>query len=234
MGPVKTIVKKIPVVGELARQIYAKINPPPPPEPAVPFDNSANYWEKRYAAGGNSGVGSYDKFAKFKAEVLNKFVREHGVRAVVEFGCGDGNQLTLARYPKYTGFDVSATAVAMCRKRFASDSAKTFRTVDEYKGETADLAISLDVIFHLVEDAVFENYMRTLFNASSRYVIIYSSNTDDNEGFAGSHVWHRKFTEWVNKNLQQWKLAQHIPNRYPYRGDYTQGSFADFFIYEKA
>jgi SAM-dependent methyltransferase len=232
---IKAIIKKIPVVGDLARQVYRKVKPPAPPEPPpVPFDNSANFWEQRYATGGNSGVGSYDKFAKFKAEVLNEFVRTHSVQSVLEFGCGDGNQLTLARYPRYTGYDVSATAVAMCKKRFDADSTKTFRTISEYADETADLTLSLDVIFHLVEDTVFESYMRTLFGASRRYAIIYSSNTDENEGYAGSHVWHRKFTQWVDTNLPGWKLVQHIPNRYPYRGDYTQGSFADFFIYEIA
>lgn len=31
-----------------------------------------------------------------------------------------------------------------------------------------------------------------------------------------------------------WKIVEHLPNRYPYRGDYLKGSFAEFFIYEKA
>jgi hypothetical protein len=46
-------------------------------------------------------VGSYGKFAAFKAEVLNAFVQEMRVDTVIEFGCGDGNQLTLARYPLF-------------------------------------------------------------------------------------------------------------------------------------
>jgi hypothetical protein len=220
------LIKKIPVLGDLARNLRGGIEPP------VPFRDSASYWETRYASGGHSGVGSYNKFAQFKADVLNQFVREHQIASVIEFGCGDGNQLTLASYPEYSGYDVSSTAVAMCRERFATDLAKAFRMVREYAGETADLAISLDVVFHLVEDSIFEDYMRRLFAASRRYVIVYSSDTDDNQGYEGTHVRHRKFTRWVGDNLSNWKLIQHIPNRYPYRGDYTQGSFADFFIYE--
>ncbi len=65
------------------------------------FPGSDKYWEQRYAVGGNSGVGSYGKFANFKAEVINKFVREHKIKSVIEFGCGDGNQLKLANYPSY-------------------------------------------------------------------------------------------------------------------------------------
>lgn len=45
----------------------------------------------------------------------------------------------------------------------------------------ADLSLSLDVIYHLVEDEVFETYINTLFKSARRYVIIYSSNSDDNE-----------------------------------------------------
>ena len=105
--------------------------------------------------------------------------------------------------------------------------------MSEYKGETADLTLSLDVIYHLVEDDVFAKYMRTLFAASTRYAIIYSSDTDDNRGYEGTHVRHRKFTTWKEENQPNWKLIEHVPNRYPYRGDYKQGSFADFFIFER-
>jgi len=227
---IKTFIKSIPVVGPLAQKLNRRLHREPV-EPVVPFRTSPNYWETRYAAGGNSGVGSYGKFSTFKAEVLNRFVKERAVQSVMEFGCGDGNQLDLAIYPKYSGYDVSSLAVEMCRRRFAVDPTKSFARVDEYKGEQAELVLSLDVIYHLVEDEVFERYMRTLFDASTRYVIVYSSNTDDNRGYEGSHVRHRMFTRWLTENRPSWALIEHIPNRYPYQGDYTQGSFADFYIY---
>jgi hypothetical protein len=222
----KEFVKNIPVVSDLARSLHRRMRPP------IPFRNSADYWETRYASGGHSGVGSYSKLAEFKAEMLNEFVQAHRIQTVIEFGCGDGNQFALARYPRYTGYDVSATAIAMCRKRFAAEPTKAFRMTSEYTGETAELALSLDVIYHLVEDRVFESYMRRLFGASERYVIIYSSDTDENVGCEGTHVWHRRFTRWVGDNLPQSKLIRHIPNRYPYCGDFKQRSFAEFFIYD--
>ena len=197
------------------------------------FPGSAAYWEKRYSGGADSGVGSYGFFAEFKADVLNAFVATHYVQTVIEFGCGDGNQLGLAKYPTYFGFDVSSTAILKCRELFKSDEHKSFRSMSEYNGEKADLALSLDVIYHLVEDNVFEEYMGMLFEASNRYVIIYSSNSDDNRGYEGTYIRHRKFTRWVQEHLQNWKLVEHLPNRYPYRGDYRKGSFAEFFIYER-
>lgn len=228
----KKTIKRIPLVGGAATRLYwAWLARKRAPEP---FPGTAAYWERRYAAGGNSGVGSYDRFAEFKARVLNEFVAKRGVKSVIEFGCGDGNQLSLAKYPTYLGFDISATAVSRCQAMFSSDSDKSFRLISDYRGECADLALSLDVIYHLVEDDLFEGYMHTLFAAADRYVIIYASDTDDNRGYEGTYIRHRLFTRWIKQSLPTWTLAEHVPNRYPYRGDYRTGSFADFFIYQKA
>jgi len=231
-GNMREQIKKIPILGNIARAIYWKIkgNRIKP----KPFPGSEQYWKERYSAGGNSGVGSYDKFAQFKAEVVNRFVVEHDVGTVIEFGCGDGNQLRLADYPKYLGFDVSETALSLCKQIFISDSSKTFKLMREYAMEKAHLALSLDVVFHLVEDECFLNYMRVLFGAADRYVVVYSSDSDDNVGYEGTHIKHRKVTEWIQKNISGWVQIEHIPNRYPYKGDYLTGSFADFFIYKKS
>lgn len=225
----RTFIKGIPIVGELARRVYWRLTRLTHALP--PFPGSQGYWEQRYAGQGDSGVGSYGKFAAFKAEVLNEFVAERSVRSVIEFGCGDGNQLMFARYPRYLGFDVSQTAIRKCRELFASDPTKAFGLMEEFKGQRADLTISLDVIYHLVEDEIFEHYMQTLFGAADRYVIIYSSDSEKNRGYRGTHVRHRKSSRWVRRNLPAWTLLRRIPNRYPYRGDYTTGSFAEFFIY---
>ncbi|MEO6666922.1 MAG: class I SAM-dependent methyltransferase [Nitrospiria bacterium] len=199
-----------------------------------PFPGTAAYWERRYASGGTSGAGSYGPFAEFKAKVINDFVSRHHVDSVIEFGCGDGNQLKLARYPRYLGLDVSESAVARCQSEFPHDRSKEFKLSSEYRGEKADLALSLDVIYHLVEEDVFQDYMRALFGASNRYVIIYSSNSDDNRRYDGTHLRQRKFTEWVAVNMPGWRLIAHIPNEYPYEPDTSGGSIADFFIYQSA
>ncbi len=195
------------------------------------FTASRDYWEQRYADGRDSGTGSYGPFADFKAEILNEFVSTFSVRTVIEFGCGDGNQLRLANYSEYLGFDVSETAVRKCQEIFKSDVTRRFKLADDYNGETADLALSLDVIFHLVEDDIFEKYMNRLFNAGTRYVIVYSSNTDDQGDNDAPHVRHREFTRWVAVQRPQWTLFQHVPNRFPYGGDYHTGSFADFYMF---
>jgi SAM-dependent methyltransferase len=195
------------------------------------FRTSDEYWNSRYQAGGHSGCGSYNHLASFKAEVINNFVATRKIETVIEFGCGDGNQLALADYPSYVGYDVSAVAVQLCRDRFSGDSKKRFDLMAAYDGHKADLSLSLDVIFHLVEDHVFNDYMKHLFDSSTQHVVIYSSNTNMNYDEQPKHVRHRQFTVWIDTNRPAWKLRKVIPNRYSYNGDYSTTSFSDFFFF---
>lgn len=199
-----------------------------------PFPGSQDYWVKRYEKGGNSGPGSYSELAKYKANVLNAFVREQSIASVIEFGCGDGNQLELAEYPKYRGLDVSPVAVERCRKRFSSDSTKSFAVLGEYTGETADLAMSLDVIYHLVEDRVYEAHLRSVFGAATRYVAVFSTNVDAPDDAGLAHVRHRHFSDFVARELGAWKLLRNEKPPKAYSGDIHESTLAEFFLFEKA
>jgi hypothetical protein len=201
------------------------------PAQSTPTFDSAQYWRNRYHLGGNSGAGSYGRLADFKAEIVNAFVREHDVASVIEFGCGDGAQLALADYPTYLGFDVADESVELCRSKFTKDSTKEFRNSATWDYERADLTLSLDVIFHLIEDEVFHDYMRRLFFSAERYVIVYSSNHEGEH--TAAHVKHRRFTDWVDVYHADFKLVRHAPNPYPLTADDQTESFADFFIFEK-
>ena len=193
--------------------------------------SSKRYWENRYLSGGNSGDGSYGKYAEFKAKVLNDFVKENQIKEVIEFGCGDGNQLSLAKYPKYTGIDVSGKAIDLCITKHKNDPKKSFLMYDpDYyylnnKMIQGDLILSLDVIFHLVEDKIFKQYMQDIFESSTKYVIIYSSNFEERKQKA-EHVKHREFTQYIKNNIPSFSLIKTIQNQY-------RNLSADFFIYKK-
>ena len=196
------------------------------------YRDSANFWEGNYAQGGTSGSGSYGTLAEGKSRFLNELVRARAIRSVIEFGCGDGNQLSLADYPGYIGLDVSPSAIGLCQRRFAGDATKSFFRYDgacftDRAGVfRAELALSLDVVYHLTEDAVFEAYLRHLFAAGQRLVVIYSTNAE----IAGTapHVRHRRFTAWVGAACPQWRLSQVTP------GPNTEPARADFFVYERS
>jgi len=221
------MIKKIPFFEKTARKIHQLWISLP-----YVFNNSESYWIKRYQTGGNSGKGSYNELAEFKAEILNQFVSQKNINSVIEFGCGDGNQLKLCDYPAYVGFDISPDVIKRCKRIFKNDGSKAFRLISSYSNEKAELTLSLDVIFHLVEDKVFEEYMHRLFDASEKYVIIYSSDFEENSILDGAHVRHRTFTDWVGHHKPGWELIEHIPNRYSLEKGPETGSPSDFYIYE--
>jgi hypothetical protein len=231
-GRLKALVAATPVLGSAARSL-ARMPAVAELRRRLGFRNSSTYWEQRYQKGGTSGAGSYGRLAEFKAETLNGFVETMGVQSVIEFGCGDGSQLSLARYPRYVGIDVAESSLALCRQRFAGDTGKRFYTTNQIPADLGcfDLALSLDVIYHLVEDAVFDTYMRSLFTHAGRFVVIYSSNKI--EPSIAPQVRHRLFTEWIELHEPQWRQSGYLPNKYPYdpaRPDET--SYADFYFFE--
>lgn len=225
--------KRIPILGptlvRVNRLIFGKKN-------KLKFESSAQYWNDRYCSGGTSGAGSYGRLSKFKANFLNNFVRDKGIESVVEYGCGDGAQLALAIYPEYVGFDVSPVALEICRKKFQSSTPDKYEffhtnTIIEKEGDF-DLAISLDVIYHLVEDDAFDCYMKRLFNSSRKYVVIYLYNFEKN--YESPHERGREFLKWCHDYAPNWKLMDIVKNPYSYnKDDPNNTSQSDFFIFQK-
>jgi hypothetical protein len=133
---------------------------------------------------------------------------------------------------------VSKSAVSLCMKRFNNDTTKSFLLyhplylIDNHKLLYAELGLSLDVLYHLIEDDIYEKYLKHLFKSSDKFIIIYSSDYEDSYG--GGHVRHRNFTKFVSANFPNWSLIRKIINKYPYNKVSPEGtSSCDFFIYEK-
>jgi hypothetical protein len=194
--------------------------------------SSENYWKRRYKRGGNSGAGSYGRLADYKSEYINDLVSRYGVESVVEIGSGDGNQASEYTFSPYTGIDLSAKMVAECRKRFSDRKDWNFSTASEWVLKPHDMSMSLDVIYHLIEDGVYEAYMNQLFNSALRYVLIYVSDKDTQH--SAKHVKHRNFSEWVAENRGDWELLEAPKHPFPMiaGSDPNQTSFASFKLFE--
>mgnify|MGYP003481641806 CR=1 FL=1 len=198
---------------------------------AKAFRNSEDYWLRRYRFGGHSGAGSRGAEAEFKAAFVNTLCQELQLDTLAELGCGDGQNAQLLRVGRYLGLDISPRALSLaagrCRDRAGFDFA-LIRGLDtsgvrgrvaERLGELPSLTLSMDVIFHLVEDEVFRRYLDTLFASSRKYVAIYSTDHDET---GAAHVRHRHFTP-------------QIESLYPVRLLRQAAGFdrKTFFVYEK-
>ena len=177
----------------------------------------------------------FNNLAIFKSNIINTFLRDNSIKSVIDYGVGDGNQLKLLDLDgiDYNGIDVSKYIIEKFRNELNNYNFK-FSHTDEFDfSQTADLVLSCDVIYHLIEDDLYKEYMNNTFSMSDKYVIIYALDRDHNHC---RHVRFRKFSEYINKHLKEWKLIKHIPNKYPQLvigRDNDTTSPSDFYIYEK-
>lgn len=191
------------------------------------FDSSI-YWENRYKTGGNSGAGSYGILAEYKANVINSFIHDNNVTSIIDFGVGDGNQLRLINTENinYYGIDVSQTVIEKLQQIFKDDKSKKFYLDKDFdRSIKAELVLSCDVLYHLIDTNTFNLYLDNLFRFSEKFVIIYAKDINEN---LARHVKFRKFTDIIKNKYPEWTLIKHTKNKYP------DLSPSDFYIYNKS
>ena len=193
------------------------------------FQTSGVHWQRHYERGGDSGPGSYGESASYKANLINQVISERGIRSIIELGCGDGNQLSYLEVDQYIGLDISKIAIQRCIALHGGNPKRSFIWYDPayfhdpLRIVSADCAMSLDVIFHLVEDDVFARYVQNLFNCGRRFVIIYGW---DEEQMRPDHVSvrYRKYSDYIAANIPEFGIALHVAKK---------GKFGDFYVYER-
>jgi len=167
------------------------------------FDSNT-YWEKRYFEDGTSGAGSYGIDAISKSKYINELIDKCNISTINDYGHGDGNQLRyITGFKRYTGYDVSTTARRKCRSMFNNPN---YSFIDHpSKFEEADLALSLDVLYHLVDWDVYEDYMKRLFSIG-KFVLIYSCDIEQVEP-RNAHCRTRVFTPYVKAHFPSFELV---------------------------
>jgi len=200
------------------------------------YKNSSvcKFWEKHYQKGGESGRSSTLHFGEFKIEIINNFIKQYNIESLIDYGCGDGVLISHFNVKKYVGLDISDFIVNQCKEMFKYDNSKQFYTYkDDYNNIKYNLSLSLDVICHLKEDNIYKQYLDDLFNSSSKYIIIYSSNHNDlipANKTNSSSSFHRNFTKDIEEFYPNCKLIKTIPQKYPSNKVLTK---FDYYIYEK-
>jgi SAM-dependent methyltransferase len=185
-----------------------------------PF-SPASYWEARYREGRDSGEGSRGETGRAKAQFVNDVIDRHGVASVVDWGCGDGQVLDhITEDVGYLGVDVSATILAKVRKEHPD---RQFCHAGDAAHATADMALSMDVLFHFPDDTDYHAYLDRLFASAWRLVLIYA--TDYDGGRTARHVMRRHFTPDIAARFPAWRLIEEPPRPSP--------QAAGFFLYRK-
>lgn len=184
------------------------------------------WWENWYSGGGTAGPGSYGLLAEFKAEVVNQFIAEQGLESVIEFGCGDGNQLRYMNYRKYLGLDISKAALDICMSKFSTDKGKSFLLYDPNyfvnNGTLeADLVVCLDVLYHITDEKDYRKTFADILSCARKYVVLYT--------ILDSHWINNPHTVFwdIFRDLEaypEFEVAKIVPQRF------REQSAADFVI----
>lgn len=131
-----------------------------------------NYWENRYRQGGNSGKGSRGKHREWKWSILNKYIPN--IDNVIDVGCGDIAFMEGRDIKNYTGIDISQTMVDRNIKlkpewNFILSSADV-----KINGLNGDVAFCHDMLFHIMDDDVYDKILLNLIDYSNEYISIFT------------------------------------------------------------
>ena len=216
-----------------ARRLYHRIRSRlPGGSPAEYYRDPAGYWEQRHARFGErlDGVGR-----KGLGEEGNSLDYEtkwaHIRRALVDVGitpgpfldagCGIGwfSQHLQAEGYTPTGVDFSPSDVEIARRQLG-DAAVEVGSLDTYQsGRTFDLVICIDVLFHLVDDQIWQATVTNLSGqvTSGGHLVIQESLVERPADVGSSTVQHTRWRSLGNYTavLAGWELVLHDHYRLP-------------------
>jgi SAM-dependent methyltransferase len=188
------------------------------------------YWDGRYQQGWTP-VPEKVPLQEYKATYINNFIAFRRLKSVLDLGCGEGTQSHLMVCDRYIGADVSPTAIKKARK---ANLDKEFLVLPTDL-PSVDITISLDVIYHLVYNDDYQEYMNTLFDRAEQYVIMYTS--DPNKGWPQppTHIRHRNVVQWALDNTTGFELYAYEKNPFPYfvGANENTTSWSDFYVYKR-
>jgi hypothetical protein len=184
---------------------------------------SIDIWQDRYLTESDlgSGNGSKGNLLDFKVNFLNSFIKDNNIKSVLDFGHGDLSVANKLLVDSYIGIDI------FDGKKFNINNLKIKNCrFDEYKDESAELVICLDVLYHILKDE--QQYMRLsldkMIEKSSKYIIIYAHDSSIVNVY-NDHLYDSKWMQHINQ--KQGLSLTFVQN------DYEPGTSAKFFIYTK-
>lgn len=178
---------------------------------------NAEYWENRHVKRRGQikaeGRGSCGRLLIRKIQMVNQLLADTKAMSVLDLGCGTalvGRELNVKRY---IGADVSPTALEGARTRLADLEDWELHVLNEHTPALhADVAISMDVIYHLLSDTDYTAYLSRMFRSARKEVGVYST---DHDSPANDHVRHRNFSRDVAERFPDWVLVSSHPPRWP-------------------
>ncbi len=150
----------------------------------APIDKE--YWNQRYAQGGNSGYGSYGEQLAKKL----KWLEPLEFTSVTEIGCGDfnfGKHLLKLHPATYHGYDIAPSVIEANKLIFPESH---FSLMKDAIIPQSELLLCVDVLYHITDDAEYDEMLSLLDSLWMKYLVVTAYEYDSD---LATHVRHRAF-----------------------------------------
>ncbi len=175
-------------------------------------NNLIDFWNQRHEklglySGGDKGISDFENFEFYihRLSIILKLISKYNVGKrpldILDAGCGKGffsNGLFSSGYI-VTGIDSSLSAISFCKENYPKIFFKQDNLDNFILNKAFDVVVCIDVMFHIVEDNLWENSVKNLaYHVKNNSIIIISDFADatDNENEIGSKV---KYIKYRNK-----------------------------------
>jgi len=176
------------------------------------------YWNERFKLRKNVGWGSHPKsnWYKQKKDAVRRVLDKDNVLKVLDICCGDCK--FIAELPQfqnnsieYVGIEPTKSIYNQITKEFPD---KTFLniTIPELikttMNEEFDLIICYDMLFHLVDDKLYDDFIKWMFNRKTKFVIVsYSDVPEKIQKSEAGHYIPRNFYKNIQSIGYWWKRS---------------------------
>lgn len=199
------------------------------------------WWNSWYGSGHSSGPGSEGKLLEYKVNYLNKLFKEHNIKTVLDFGCGDGVVASKLNCQFYLGVDISDQAIKLCKARinrqgFSFERRHFFdhtpMVIKNKFASSLDCCMCIDVLYHISDVRVLNKTLETLFTLRARIIVLYTFleyaefSEDMMEYLKPSAcLYCRNFSDVLANLSKSYKLIDKVKPK--------SGTEAGFLVYEK-
>lgn len=175
-------------------------------------NNLIDFWNQRHGklglySGGDKGISNYENFEFYIhrlsmiLKLINKYYIGKKSLEVLDAGCGKGffsNGLFSSGYI-VSGIDSSVNAISFCKENYPEIFFKQDDLDNFVLNKAFDVVVCIDVMFHIVEDNLWEKSVKNLaYHAKNNSIIIISDYIDavDSEKTIGEKI---KYIKYRNK-----------------------------------
>jgi len=140
-------------------------------------------------------------------------INKYDLKSISDVGCGECTLLPyLQGIRKYYGYDISPAVLSKVSKNAQDGFSKEFILLtNNTKIVSSDLVLSLEVIFHQVNDDEYLDYMRKLVNSNGEYLLILTMNEGilKTNHIKNRHIKYRDISKFMDST--NYSLVEKFP-----------------------